>query len=602
MSVVVLSPSGLETGRRLATGLGQELHARNAPADRVFTDTAGHLRTLFEAGTPILFVGAAGALIRLLAPLLADKTTEPPVLAIAEDGSAVIPLLGGHRGANDLARKAGEILGTVPAITTASDLALGIALDAPPAGWHLAPGSDYKSAAAVLLRGESVRVDPALDWLTGAGLSHGDSAALKLTASIHGAAQADAALIYHPERLTLGVGCERDTDPAELIALVEETLAAEGLARESIAGIYSIDVKMDEAAVHALGAHLERPVRFFDAARLERESPHLATPSDVVFKEVGCHGVSEGAALAAAGPDAALIVPKRKSKRATCAVAEAPRLLDGGATGTARGRLALVGIGPGAADWRTPEAEIAIRTAEVIVGYGLYIDLLGPLAAGKERHDFALGEEEKRAAYALDLAAEGKSVALVSSGDIGIYAMATLVYELLHKAGRADWARLEVWVTPGISALQACAARIGAPLGHDFCTISLSDLLTPWEAIQQRVKAAAEGDFVIAFYNPVSMRRRTQLAHAREVLLQHRPPETPVILGRSLGRPEETVTVTTLRDLSVDQVDMLTLVMVGSSETRFDGRHVYTPRGYAGKAGTSIRPATNTEQSSEAAQ
>jgi cobalt-precorrin 5A hydrolase/precorrin-3B C17-methyltransferase len=156
-----------------------------------------------------------------------------------------------------------------------------------------------------------------------------------------------------------------------------------------------------------------------------------------------------------------------------------------------------------------------------------------------------------------------------------------------------------VFVTPGISALQACAARIGAPLGHDFCTISLSDLLTPWDAIQTRVKAAAEGDFVISFYNPVSMRRRTQLAYAREVLLQHRPPETPVILGRSLGRPDETVTVTTLQDLSVDQVDMMTLVRVGSSETRYDGKHVYTPRGYAGKAGTSIRADEKKDEAAE---
>ncbi|UUX48346.1 precorrin-3B C(17)-methyltransferase [Nisaea acidiphila] len=599
MSVVVLSPSGFATGRKLAEGLGQELQARSAPADTVFADTAGHLRGLFTAGEPILFVGAAGALIRLLAPLLSDKTSEPPVLAIAEDGSAVIPLLGGHRGANDLAREAAAALGGIAAITTASDLALGVALDAPPAGWHLAPESDYKSATAALLRGEAAMIDPALDWLAENDLPSDAEAELKLSASIQRAEPAPDTLTYHPERLAIGVGCERDAEPEELIRLVEETLADAGLAPEAVAGIFSIDVKMDEAAVHALGAHCGRPVRFFDAARLEEETPRLATPSEIVFKEVGCHGVSEGAALAAAGPDAALIVPKLKSKRATCAIAEAPAIIDGKATGTARGRLALVGIGPGAADWRTPEASAAIRSAEVIVGYGLYIDLLGPLAAGKERHDFALGEEEKRAAYALDLAAEGKSVALVSSGDIGIYAMATLVYELLDKAGRKDWERLEVFVTPGISALQACAARIGAPLGHDFCTISLSDLLTPWDAIQTRVKAAAEGDFVISFYNPVSMRRRTQLAHAREVLLQHRPPETPVILGRSLGRPDETVTVTTLQALSVDQVDMMTLVMVGSSETRFTGKHVYTPRGYAGKAGTSIRADDKKDEAAE---
>lgn len=598
MTIVVLSPSGRAVGENLAKALEMELHARSAPADRVFTEVAEHLRDLFTIGSPILFVGAAGALIRILAPLLADKEAEPPVLAIAEDGSAVVSLLGGHHGANDLARRAGEALGIAPSITTASDLSLGVALDNPPAGWHLAPGADYKSVAAALLAGESAAIDPALDWLADADLKRDDAAECRITASVNIAEPTPKSLTYHPERLALGVGCERDAEPEELIRLVEETLAENNLAPEAIAGVYSIDVKMDEAAVNALGAHLGRPVRFFDAARLEEEAPRLATPSDVVFREVGCHGVSEGAALAAAGPDAALIVPKRKSKRATCAIAEAPALIDTATTGIARGQLALVGIGPGADFWRTPEADAAIRNAEVIVGYGLYIDLLGPLAAGKERHDFALGEEEKRAAYALDLAAEGKSVVLVSSGDIGIYAMATLVYELLDKAGRKDWERLHVWVTPGISALQACAARIGAPLGHDFCTISLSDLLTPWEAIQQRVKAAAEGDFVISFYNPVSMRRRTQLAYAREVLLQHRPPETPVILGRSLGRDEEKITVTTLQDLSVDQVDMLTLVMVGSSETRFNGKHVYTPRGYAGKAGTSIRA----DKSSEAAQ
>jgi cobalt-precorrin 5A hydrolase / cobalt-factor III methyltransferase / precorrin-3B C17-methyltransferase len=598
MTIVVLSPSGRETGEKLATALEMELHARTVPADRIFTETAEHLRDLFTIGSPILFVGAAGAVIRILAPLLADKDAEPPVLAIAEDGSAIVPLLGGHHGANDLARRAGDALGIAPSITTASDLSLGVALDNPPAGWHLAPGADYKSVAAALLAGESAAIDPALDWLANAELKRDDAAECRIAASVTIADAAPKSLTYHPERLALGVGCERDAAPEELIRLVEETLAENNLAPEAIAAVYSIDVKMDEAAVHALGAHLGRPVRFFDAARLEEETPRLATPSDVVFREVGCHGVSEGAALAAAGPDAALIVPKRKSKRATCAISEAPALIEVASTGIARGQLALVGIGPGADYWRTPEADAAIRNAEVIVGYGLYIDLLGPLAAGKERHDFALGEEEKRAAYALDLAAEGKSVVLVSSGDIGIYAMATLVYELLDKAGRKDWERLHVWVTPGISALQACAARIGAPLGHDFCTISLSDLLTPWEAIQQRVKAAAEGDFVISFYNPVSMRRRTQLAYARDVLLQHRPPETPVILGRSLGREEETITVTTLKDLSVDQVDMLTLVMVGSSETRFNGKHVYTPRGYAGKAGTSIRA----DKTSEAAQ
>jgi len=180
----------------------------------------------------------------------------------------------------------------------------------------------------------------------------------------------------------------------------------------------------------------------------------------------------------------------------------------------------------------------------------------------------------------LDLAAGGRTVSLVCSGDPGIYAMASLVFECLDDIERVDWRRVEVTVSPGISALQACSARVGAPLGHDFCTISLSDLLTPWAVIENRIKAAAEGDFVIAFYNPASMRRRTQLVRALEILSAHRPPDTPVVLGKSLGRPEENVTVSPLWDFDPDSVDMLSLVMVGNSQTRCLGDRVYTPRGY----------------------
>ena len=192
--------------------------------------------------------------------------------------------------------------------------------------------------------------------------------------------------------------------------------------------------------------------------------------------------------------------------------------------------------------------------------------------------------------HAMDLACRGRDVALVCSGDAGIYAMATLVFELLGRGDLSDGARrIAIAVAPGISALQGAAARAGAPLGHDFCTISLSDLLTPWRDIQRRVRAAGEGDFVIAFYNPVSKKRRTQLAWARDELLRHRPADTPVVLAANLGRDGERVRIVPLDALSVDDVDMLTVVIVGSSDTRTvttgDGRlWAYTPRGYAGKA------------------
>lgn len=337
---------------------------------------------------------------------------------------------------------------------------------------------------------------------------------------------------------------------------------------------------------------------FFGADRLEAEAPRLQNPSDIVFAEVGCHGVAEGAALAAAGQSGALRVPKQKSERATAAIAAAPGIVDMNTMqnegGRQQGRLFVVGIGPGQKAWRSPEVSRMIGQATDLVGYSLYLDLIADISAGKTRHDFDLGKEEDRVRHAMELAGTGKDVALVCSGDAGIYAMATLVFELLKDGGLSDAARrIEIAVSPGISALQAAAARAGAPLGHDFCTISLSDLLTPWEAIKMRVKAAAEGDFVIAFYNPVSKRRRTQLAHAKEVLLQHRPADTPVILATDLGRPRENVRVVPLANLNIDEVDMLTVVVVGSSETQTvetgDGRTwVYTPRGYAAKEGTKI--------------
>jgi cobalt-precorrin 5A hydrolase/precorrin-3B C17-methyltransferase len=578
--VVVVTASGVPTGRRIADGIEAPLHGRPEGTDLSIEDLGTHLRDQFKAGTPIVFIGALGALVRLLASVITEKAEDPPVVVVAEDASAVIPVLGGHHGANDLARRIGEILEITPAITTASDIRFGVALDDPPRGWHLANPGAYKSFMARLLSDGRARVEGALPWLADARLSIDDAAPLSLRASDRGADSGADTLVYHPETLVLGVGCERDTDPEELMALVRDTLADAGLASQSVAVVASVDLKMDEAAVHHVAAALGRPARFFSPEELERETPRLANPSDIVFREVGCHGVAEAAALAAVGSDGALVVEKRKSKRATCAIARAPAVIDADAVGIPRGRLFVVGTGPGTRAWRAPEVDRLVAMSSDLVGYGLYLDLLGPLADGKTRHGYALGEERDRVIAALDLAASGRTVSLVCSGDPGIYAMASLVFECLDDIARADWRRVEVLVSPGISALQACSARVGAPLGHDFCTISLSDLLTPWGVIENRIKAAAEGDFVIAFYNPASMRRRTQLVRALEILSAHRPTATPVILGKSLGRPEEDVSVTPLKDFDPDSVDMLSLVMVGNSQTRCSGDRVYTPRGY----------------------
>jgi cobalt-precorrin 5A hydrolase/precorrin-3B C17-methyltransferase len=575
---VALTPAGLETARRAALAVSGEVQASD-------TDTALHLRSLFSAGHPIVGICAVGILIRILAPLLSSKQDDPPVLAVSEDGAEIVPLIGGHRGANELARKLAVALGGHAAITTAGDRRFGVALDEPPEGWALANPGDAKAVMAALLAGASARLEGECRWLRESGIPFAEDGGLHLIATTRAMTGNSRALVYHPRKLVIGIGSERGADPAEAVAFARTTLAEAGLAPAAVACVASIDVKADEPAVHAVAAALGVPARFFSAAELERETPRLKNPSELVFREVGSHGVSEAAALAAVAEAGALIVGKRKRARVTCAIAEAADVLDSREIGRARGKLSIIGTGPGAAEWLTPEARELLEASDAVVGYSLYLDLVASLIAGAERFEFPLGAEEERAQRALELAGEGRTVALISSGDAGIYAMAALVFEMLDIGHVPETApRVEIVVAPGISAMQAAAARAGAPLGHDFCAISLSDLLTPWETIEQRIEAAAKGDFVIAFYNPVSQRRRTQLAEAKKILLRYRPGETPVVLARNLGRDGESTSPTTLAALDPDAVDMLTLVIVGSGETRqvtAAGRTwIYTPRGY----------------------
>ncbi|UWQ01947.1 precorrin-3B C(17)-methyltransferase [Aliiroseovarius crassostreae] len=585
--VICLNASGEPLAHKVAALLGAQVHGREGrveKADAFFPNALDHVRMLFAAGTPVVGVCAAGILIRAVAPILANKLAEPPVVAVADDGSAVLPLLGGHRGANRLASQIAAEIGATAAVTTAGDVSMGVALDEPPVGYRLANQKDAKEAMAELLSGAGVSiVGENIFDIEDAGGS------VELVVSEAPVETGPTRLAYHPQRFTLGVGCARNADPEELWQNVSEQLTAANIAPEAIACVTSLDLKADELAMNDLARRLGVPFRVFSAQELEAETARLANPSDVVFEEVGCHGVSEGAALAAAGPDAELVVPKVKTANTTCAIARAPEPITE-MRGRSRGKLSIVSIGPGQHTWRTPEASHLLQEAEELVGYGLYIDLIGPLAAGKTRSDFPLGGEEDRCRYALEQAGKGKNVALVCSGDAGIYAMGALVYELLDRSedekGVSDAARrVEVVSTPGVSALQGAAARAGAPLGHDFCAISLSDLLTHREDIVKRLHAAAEGDFVIAFYNPVSMKRRTLLAEARDILLKHRPADTPVMLASNLGRPTENIRYRRLDELQVDEVDMLTVVLVGSSNSRLaqlgEGPRMFTPRGYA---------------------
>jgi len=589
-AIIVLGASGAALGRRVRDVLPDaRLHGPRGVTgdwDVAYDRVMPHLRELFAAGTPIVGLCASGILVRAVAPLIDDKRAEPPVVALAEDGSVAVPLLGGHHGANAIARALAKALGGVAAITTAGDLRLGLALDEPPPGWRIANPERVKPIAAALLAGKPVALHDELgcaDWLRAGTVSWADEAELGVRVTERSVADNGRELVFHPPVLALGIGCERDCPADQIEQLAMDSLVAAGLAPDAVAAVVSVDLKTGETGIHALADRLRVPARFFSAGRLLDETPRLSERSETVFRATGCWGVAEGAALAAAGPGGALVVTKRKSRGATCAIARAVAPIDGTVIGRARGRLAIVGIGPGDAQWRTPEAGALLARASDIVGYSLYLDLLGGATTGKTLYASPIGAETERARLALDLAAQGKDVALVSSGDAGIYGLAALVFELVDHSEQRDCAAIEITVSPGVSAMQAAAARAGAPLGHDFCAISLSDLMTPWPVIRTRLEAAAAGDFVVALYNPRSARRQEGFVEAASILLTHRPAQTPVLIARNLGRAGESWRVTTLAALADAEIDMLTIVIVGSSTTRVvagNPPRLYTPRGY----------------------
>lgn len=543
-------------------------------------------------------VASCGLVVRLIAPLLQHKHQDPAVVVVDPLGRFAIPLLGAHGAGGDaLSRRVAAVLGGQVVHTGSSGGRGRLALDSfgRDWGWRAGATGDWSG-----LMQRAARRDGALQVWQEAGSQRWqglEAAGALILPKDPPAAGGDAAsgadLVishrrgpgcrWHPPCLWLGIGCERNTSLAVLEQLVDGVLDRLNLAPEAVAGLASIDRKADEPALLALAAQRRWPVRWFGADQLHAVA--VPTPSAVVAAEMGTASVAEAAALLAAGPGAQLEVTKQVHHAAaplrgaaTLAIARAAEQWQ-----PCRGHVHLVGSGPGQLDLLTADARQALAGASVWVGYGLYLDLLEPLRRPDQlRWDGRLTEERARCAQALALANQGLNVALVSSGDSGIYAMAGLALEL-WLAQPAD-GRPDFSVHPGISALQLAAARVGAPLMHDFCTISLSDRLTPWPVIAQRLEAAATGDFVVALYNPRSQGREWQLGRAREILLQGRPASTPVVLARQLGRREEQVRVCSLGDLPIEQVDMLTLVLVGNSTSRSEDGWVVTPRGYPGAA------------------
>ncbi|AZC28655.1 putative precorrin-4 hydrolase [Pseudomonas chlororaphis subsp. piscium] len=558
-AIVILGQGSLATARKLQRlypdALIHGLAERVEGADRPYQEFGATLRQLYQQDTPIIALCAAGIVIRTLAPLLLEKGAEPPVLAVAEDGSAVVPLLGGLGGVNVMAREIAAGLGVAAAITTSGELRFGTCLLNPPSGYALGDLELGKRFVSDLLGGESVRIEGAAPWLAEARLPQDQQA--RLTIRVGSAEREPAAneLLIYPRSVL--IACNGKITGADAL---RDALHQKKIAVQSVACLLAADSEMASPVLREAAAELGVPLRFAPAA------------SSVA--ELAQQAVSQ------------LLPPLSVGEDIAIAVASQP--LDPQQIGRPRGRLAVIGLGPGAAELMVPAVKAELARANDILGYETYVRMAGPFRADQVMHCTDNREEMQRARHAFELAAQGRSVVVVSSGDPGVFAMAAAVLEALHESSESSWHQVELEILPGVSASLATAAQAGAPLGHDFCVLSLSDNLKPWAIIEKRLDLASQADLALAFYNPISRSRPWQLGRALEIVRQHRTADTSVVLGRDIGRPGQTLRVTTLGTLTPEQVDMRTMVLVGSSTTCVfpkagGGEWVYTPRWYGEK-------------------
>jgi cobalt-precorrin 5A hydrolase / precorrin-3B C17-methyltransferase len=574
-----------------------------------------HLTDIWGQHQAFVFCLAAGAVVRLIAPLLRHKSEDPAVVVIDAQGKYVISLCSGHLGKADLLAQAiATTIGATPIITGAAH---GLSLPAIDTfgltyGWRPGEGDWTGTMAAIAKQGriEVIQEAGSLLWQEHLPEQHpfafgfADSqedekpqariwispTKRKVILDNDGAYRPPNAfggqpldqefpkVHWHPRVLWIGLGCERNTSTELIETAIDETCQTYHFATEAIAGIASIDLKADEVGILEVCQKRHLVFKTFTAEQLDQVE--VPTPSEVVKQEVGTSSVAEAAAVLA-GKN--LLISKQifksdsSSGGVTIAIAQAEQEYIG-----RTGKLYLVGIGPGNLNQITPAAKTAITEADVVIGYSLYIELIQSLKRpGQIIEASSITQEQQRAKRAIELAQWGLTVAVVSSGDCGIYGMAGLVLEELQVSGW-DGKSPQVQVFPGISALQSAASRVGAPLMHDFCAISLSDLLTPWEMIQTRLTAAATGDFITALYNPRSQTRTQQIVTAQAIFAQHRSPDTPVAIVHGAYRDDEQVTLTTVEKMLEQPIDMLTTVIIGNTTTRNHAEWMITPRGYWG--------------------
>ena len=549
------------------------------------------LKDHWQKNNQLIFIGSIGAVVRLISPFVRSKENDPAVLVMDAKAENVISILGAHKQGGD--RFANEMASALEAnaISTADSFTEGrLSLDSFGEGWGWKRGGDNvdwrklmirvsREQKNIIFQSKGSKIWQKLKSCSNYSFFEEDAKIFSKNIDLYIGQEEKSGCSWHPPSIIIGIGCERNTDEKMIQRAIEECFSQNGLSILSISCIATIDKKNNEIGLLNLSKKNEWPIYFFSA--LELSKVNVPTPSNVVMNEMGTASVAEAAALLRGAKSGRLIQDKQiyypnqdECGAVTIALVEVEKPL-----APDKGELHLIGSGPGKLEMLTSDSRRALSRCVAWVGYTPYLNYLDSIRRPDQvRIDSKLTFEKDRCQYALDLAKEGARVALISSGDSGIYGMAGLALELWLEESVES--RPLFQVHPGISSFQMAAAKLGAPFMHDFCSISLSDLLTPWNQIENRIKSAAKGDFVIAIFNPKSLKRYWQLKKAVDVLLEFRKPSTPVAIARQLGRPEENIEIDTLENLQFNKVDMLTILIIGNSQSVIKNNRFLTPRGY----------------------
>jgi cobalt-precorrin 5A hydrolase/precorrin-3B C17-methyltransferase len=545
------------------------------PHAKVCKFSQDEVKRSWEDSSALLFIMATGIVVRTIAPLIKNKKEDPAVLVIDEEGTHVIPLLGGHQArANELATTLATLINAIPVITTSSDINNLPALDL----WiercqlfiqnpSILPKIMSKfienRKIQIYINSDLIRVPIFPDhFQIVKEVEIADIIITNKKLELN-----EEQLILIPRNLVVGLGFHDWVTSKEIEEAVKKVFTDEGLYFEALKGVATLEKKAKNEALQEFSRKYGLPVFSYTPQELQEIKGLSFSP--IVERAVGVSSVCEQSAILAS--QGRLIVPKRVFKDITIAVAEAPYHV--------KGKVYVVGIGPGSLFYITPKAIKAIREADVIIGYKTYINQIESLIKDKMVISYGMTEEVRRAKNAIEYALKGMIVSVVSGGDSGVYGMAGLIFEILAQNNL----EVEVEVIPGISAFNAASSKVGAPIMNDFACISLSDRLTPWDEIEKRLEYAAKSDFVIILYNPKSSKRTENLTKAKEIILKYRDNNTPVAIVKNATREGEEVILTTLKEMDSYPVDMNSTIIIGNFQSYIYKNFFITPRGYRRK-------------------